>query len=72
MWNLKAQTRLRYAQHRQNVTYTLGLTHHVTAAYITPQTLNNFNFHCFIAIFILHYFKLLLKSNNLNRNCICF
>jgi hypothetical protein len=32
-------------------------THHISAAYITPQTLNNFKFHCFI---ISHFYPTLL------------
>jgi hypothetical protein len=34
-------------------------THHVTSVHITPQTLNNFNFHCFT---IIHSYPTLFTS----------
>ena len=38
-------------KHTGNTTPSLWIrTHHITAVYLTPQTLNNFNFYHFIII----------------------
>jgi len=48
---------IRVLHHVDNTTPTLGIrTHHITSVYITPQTLNNFNFHYFI---IIHSYPIL-------------
>jgi len=40
----------------------------MTAVYITPHTLNNFNLNCFIiSHFILFYFTLIFKSKILTE-----
>jgi len=52
--------------HTDNTSPTLWIRmHHMTAVYITPHTLNNFNLHCFIIS--LFYFTLIFKSKILTK-----